>query len=602
MKRAAILFSFLPISLIVPVEGQATQSSSTPTIRAEAHLVAVDVVVTDKEGFPVHGLTAADFTVLEDHSAQTIQSFEEHQGSAAMADVVTTTLQPDTYANQRLSASQAPLCVILLDSLNTAPSDQATAQVELLKLAQSLPPHSRVAVFRLGAKLSMLQGFTEDTAGLIAMLKSRKGRPEMGPFFDDPDLQFALDAPDPGSIKPTSHPMGIHVANADQLKSDLVVSETLQGLRTLGLYLSTLPGRKNLVWLSGSFPIDILLNSNDRPVIAPQGLGEADVRVYTEAIRKTALLLQTGNIVLYPIDVRGVVDNGLFNSARTGNAMASNDIAAATQAVTGFALQNAQIHSTMKTMAALTGGRAFYNTNDIGGSVLEAFNDGSNYYSLSYVPSNQNWDGRFRKISVQLARKDVRLYYREGYYAEDPDKPKTGLPGPDPAMHTAMVRGTPELSGISFQLKVRPDGAVHAAPAPALETRGAPPPSQIKGPAQHFSITYAVTPADVQFKSDGADKVHSNLAFSAIAYDREGKMLNSNVGVFNVPITKQTYAAVMRDALHIQTGMDLPVGRIYLRVGVHDLSTGKIGAFEVPIDVGARDTQSRDTQKPDTPK
>jgi VWFA-related protein len=592
LKRATVLLS-ITICLGIIVEGQWTQAptSSAPTIRATAHLVAVDVVVTDKEDFPVHGLTADDFNVVEDHSAQKIESFEEHRGSAAMAEVVTATLQPGTYANHRLSSSEAPLCVILIDSLNTALSDQATAQAELLKLAQALPANSRIAVFRLGAKLSMLQGFTDDTAALVAMLKSKKGRPEMGPFFDDPDLQFALDAPDPGSLVPMLHTMRINVANANQLRSDLVVSQTLQALRTLGLYLSSLPGRKNLIWLSGAFPIDILLSSNDHPLIPPQGLGEADTRTYMEAIRNTALLLQTGNIVLYPVDLRGVVDNGLFAAARTGNAMASLDVAGATQAATGFALRNAEIHNTMKTMAALTGGRAFYNTNDISGSIIEAFNDGSNYYSFSYVPTDQNWNGRFRKISVQLFRKDCHLYYREGYYAEDPHKPGNGLPGPDPVMHTAMVRGTPELSGISFQLKVSPDGAVRTLANPVLQSRETPVAAQIKGPAQHYSITYVVTPSDIQFAPVGADKVRSNLAFSAIAYDNQGRMLNSNVGFFNAPITNKTYAAVMHDALHIQSGIDLPVGRIYLRVGVHDLNTGKIGAFEIPVEVGAANAQ-----------
>ena len=595
MKRAAV-FLFIAICLVSTLEGQSTapQAASAPIIHAAAHLVAVDVVVTDKEGVAVHGLTAEDFSVLEDHSTQRIQSFEEHSGSAATAEVVTASLRPGTYTNQRVGASEPPLCVILIDSLNTSLSDQAAAHIQLLKLAQTLPPNSRIAVFRLGAKLSMLQGFTEDTAMLVELLKSKKAGPEMGPLFDEPDLQFALDTPDPGSLSPMSHTMGIHVANADQLRSDLVVSETLQALRTLGLYLSSLPGRKNLVWLSGSFPIDILLNSNNRPVIPPQGVAEADFRVYMEAIRRTALLLQTGNIVLYPVDARGVVDNGMFASARTGNAMASTDVASAMQAATDFSLRNAQIHSTMKTMASLTGGRAFYDTNDIGGSILEAFNDGANYYSLSYVPSNQNWDGKFRKISVQLARRDLHLYYREGYYAENLDKPKNGLPNPDPAMHTAMVRGTPELSGITFQLKVSPDGTVRtvAVAAPVLQSRGAPPPAQIiKGPAQHYSITYAVTPSDIQFSPAGADRVQSNLAFSAIAYDSQGKLLNSNAGMFNTPITKQTYAAVMRDALHIQTGIDLPVGRVYLRVGVHDLGTGKIGVLEVPIEVGAANVQ-----------
>jgi len=602
------LFSLLVVSATAQSSSQqeTNEKPSPPpvaTIHTTSPLVLVDVVVTDKQGAPLHGLMAKGFHLFEGRNEQQISTFEEHRGRAASPAAITTALQPDSYANQRLSERGSPLCVILLDSLNTAMSDQSFARFQLLKLAQSLPAGSRVAVFRLGSKLTMLQGFNEDTAKLIEMLKSNKADPQMGPFYNDADVSQALSAPDltagmGGSRAAGGIPIAAQNANEDLLRNDLVVSMTLRALEKLGLYLGSLPGRKNLVWLAGSFPIDILPNLN--PSLAnTNGMSAhfagADTRGYMAAIRDLAFLLQSGNIVVYPVDVRGLIDNGTYTGARTGSGNAANEVQAVTQGLGNFALTNGQIQGAMETLASITGGRAYFNTNDISGSIVEAFNDGSNYYSLSYKPSNENWDGRFRRIEVRVDGRDLRLYYREGYYAEIADKPKNPFHAPDPATGTAMLRGTPEVSDIGFQLHLKPDGAVRTIlrPAPALHKRGWED-EQLTGLAQRYELDLTIQPSDIQFSTVDGGKYQSDLAVSAIAYDAQGKMLNTIAGVFNAPLSPLTYTAIMHDALHLylKPGMDLPVGKVYLRVGVRDLSTGKIGAFEIPVDVG---TSSRPT-------
>ena len=77
-------------------------------------------------------------------------------------------------------------------------------------------------------------------------------------------------------------------------------------------------------------------------------------------------------------------------------------------------------HSTMNTVAERTGGRAFYNTNDLTGAIRDGIEDGSTYYTLGYYPENKDWDGKFRKIVVKSNRPGVKLHYREGYVATDP--------------------------------------------------------------------------------------------------------------------------------------------------------------------------------------
>ena len=374
------------------------------------------------------------------------------------------------------------------------------------------------------------------------------------------------------------------------IQSDIVVSQTIRALKALGLYLSQFPGRKNLVWLAGSFPIDIIPSTGTSVQESSPIAGSLDpfrgARSYTIAIYDLALLLQSGNIAVYPVDVRGLVDNGLFNPAAVSAQGNGANVAAAEQTLAAFAGSNGQIHEIMQTIAHETGGRAYYNTNDLTGSMMEAFNDGSNYYSLSYVPTDQKWDGQFRKIRLEVDRSETKLYYRQGYYAEEPDKLKHSFPSPDPTMKSAMLRGSPTVSQITFQAKVKPEGGVRIIPAsaPALKSREDKTVPHLTGPVVHYSIEYSIVPSQIQFYSS-AGLYRGRLAFSAIAYDADGKMLNSDVGTFAVPLNAEVYAAVQRDALHIRAGIDLPPGKVFLRLGVHDLTTDKTGAFEIPLEV-----------------
>ncbi len=588
----------LPLSAqtAAPTAAPNDQPQGTTTFRVSAHLAVADIVVTDRHGMLIHGLNAKDFHVFENGVEQKIASFEEHTGSAGWVPASEVTLPPDTYTNATSTKTKYPLFVILLDSLNTAMSDQSFAQEELLKLVEGLPRGSRVAVFRLGSGLSMLQGFTEDAAELVATIKSKKASPQLGAFFNDPNLNLALNAPDltagmGGGRAGGGHTFSLQDASEAGIQSDIVVGQTIRALKALGLYLSQFPGRKNLIWLSGTFPIDILPNISGTGGDSSNLAGSPDPfrgnRTFTIAIRDLALLLQSGNIAVYPVDARGLVDNGLYNPAGSGSGGNGANVASTGQTLAAFANSNGQIHEIMQTIAKETGGRAYYNTNDLTGSMMEAFNDGSNYYSISYVPINQKWDGEFRKIRFEVDRAEAKLYYRQGYYAEDLDKLKHSFPSPDPSMKTAMLRGAPTISEITFHVHLKPEGGPRSLTAdPTLKSRDDKPVAHLTGPVLHYTLEYAISPAQVRFVPWQSNTYRSNLAFSAIAFDSDGKMLNSNVGLFNVPLKPEVYAAVERDSLHIRSAMDLPLGKkVYLRVAVHDLVTDKIGAFEIPLDV-----------------
>ena len=72
---------------------------------------------------------------------------------------------------------------------------------------------------------------------------------------------------------------------------------------------------------------------------------------------------------------------------------------------------------TLATLATDTGGRSFFDLNDLAPAFREVQEENSSYYLLGYTPSNTRSDGRYRRIRVELNRPNVKVMARPGYYA-----------------------------------------------------------------------------------------------------------------------------------------------------------------------------------------
>jgi hypothetical protein len=88
----------------------------------------------------------------------------------------------------------------------------------------------------------------------------------------------------------------------------------------------------------------------------------------------------------------------------------------------------------------------------------EAINDGSNYYTLAYVPTNHQWDGRYRSVRVKLDQPGVNLFHRQGYLGYDPNDSRAHKEKalPMSAMDSAMQFGGPGPTQIPFMAKIVP--------------------------------------------------------------------------------------------------------------------------------------------------
>jgi len=126
-----------------------SQGVPAPTIRVSTRLVLVDVVVTDKQGKPVSGLKAEDFTIEEKGKKQKIAVFQTPE--EAQQQNTPPQLGPGLYTNRpEFRSPGGPLTVLLLDAANTPFQDQAYSRQQMLKyVSQRAKPGTRMGVFTL---------------------------------------------------------------------------------------------------------------------------------------------------------------------------------------------------------------------------------------------------------------------------------------------------------------------------------------------------------------------------------------------------------------------------------------------------------------------
>ncbi|MGD0732357.1 MAG: VWA domain-containing protein [Terracidiphilus sp.] len=573
--------------------GQSAPSEPATTLRNNANLVVLDVVVTDSQKNPVHKLASTDFTVLENGHEQTIKAFEEHAASESAAPSIALKLDPGVFTNYSAAPAHGALNILLLDTMNTPMQDQPFVRDEMLRYLKEPHPGTRMAIFGLGYRLRLIEGFTSDPEILRAALTGKKAAPNGSPLLNDPVAGDAPGADDPlmdsAAIALGNAPNGaMMLANLQQFEAEsqsfqlqLRMRFTLDALNQLGRYLSSLPGRKNLIWFSGSFPISVL---PDGDLQDPFGV----MASMENEFRETTDLLSRSQVAAYPIDARGLTTSPMMNASNSGRKYANNPSAFSNDN-TKFSQQTADEHATMKQMADATGGEAFINTNDLTKAVANAIAAGSNYYTLTYTPPNGDWKGEYRKIQVKVARQGLTLAYRRGYYADDPRAPvhhgemvvSSGSgPAPYSAMRTAMLRGGPDPTEVLFKAGVRPSSAdTEATVAPGNQAS-----QKAQGPFRRYTVSFAIVPNGIDCAATPDGVHHCHLESMIFVYDADGVLLNSQSKGFKADIPADRAAALLAGGLHFKQEISVPVkGESYLRIGIHDVTTDRVGAVELPV-------------------
>jgi VWFA-related protein len=531
-----------------PVE-QPKNKNGDLVFKTSVRRVIVDVVVSDSLGHPVSGLTAEDFSLFEDGKPQKIRSFDVHDFDAVSESLpkLPPALPANTFVNVPANPERGPLYVLLLDLLNIDVSDQPTARQQLMEFIRKKPEGTRFAVYVLTDHLFQVQGFTEDRKRLAEAVDPKNPKSRIPKIFLLAD-----------NFRPYISTPGV--------------------LAHIGDYLADLAGHKNLIWFSSSFPSAIL------PTADPQG----EALNINDQIKEATDSLARGRVAVYPVDVRGVV----------ATSPTANDAGRApmnSSALEGDAVLNAT-YMTEDEIARATGGRAFHSTNDLAGALMAATETGGRYYSLTYSPSNQNYDGRLRHIQLTLAKRGNRLEYRRAYYGNsdsrkmEPARERTsaaeltplGMAKPSDSLYPNMQLGAPMAHQLLFRAYVHP----LAPPAKATREQMDKLADQVeaektrrKNAAKpHKPVTLQTYQIDYTIAAR-----YPMLEVAAAAYDDDGQILNSAIErVIEEGIRFQDGkkdGAIYR----VQQQFDVPVNAATVRVAVRDVATDNVGALEIKL-------------------
>jgi VWFA-related protein len=567
----------------------------------------VDVVVTDSSHKPVHGLKASYFALTENGAPQTLRSFEEH-------GVATVPAQPEApppagiFTNKPLVPPGGAVNILLLDSLNTPISDQSYLHQQLLSYLKSAKPGARTAIFGLSDHLVLLQGFNDDPAVLRDLIThtspagSTVRTDQAGSGIQQSAADTFEDSQDPLFAELAAN---LHQWDAQQQSVELQsrAKLTMDAFNQLAQFLSAIPGRKNLLWFSASFPLSVLPDTTDNQVTDPDTPAndnflnafapQADA---SGEFRQTLDRLSRRQIAVYPIDVRGVQQSPLFDASTTRNYTGSRGAKRFSSDQNQFVNDNNAESSTMTSLAAATGGHAYIETNDLARAVKDSIDQGSNFYSLSYSPTDSKLDGKLRRIKVQLPHSGYTLSYRQGYYADPPDSIRTNslfsasatAASNDPATASirnnlllAMARGAPQPTDILFRVGVVPIPTT-GDPEQTVAPNNSPTPKG-HGPWRRYSVNYQIDPAGLVFFRQPDGKIRTDFDLIVFVYTVQGDLLNS----FHHPLT---YTGGDREVREFyQHGMlqhaevSVPAkGGYFLRIAVHDLHRDHYGAIEVP--------------------
>ncbi len=385
-------------------------------------------------------------------------------------------------------------------------------------------------------------------------------------------------------------------AQQQSFQLQLRVKYTLDAMNQLARYLSSIPGRKNLIWFSGSFPISVLPDTTGN---LPDPF--AVVADYEKEFRDTVNLLARSQVAVYPIDARGLTNTPIFDASTTRNYTGNRGPARMSQDLNKFSTDTTDEHSTMSQMAEATGGHAFYNTNGLTPGRRHCHQRWlkllhphlhprqSRIATESSARSRFSWRSRSESTSptATATTPTTPTRVRLPPPTASPGNPTladsavtAGAPSPLQTMRVAMMRGSPTPTEIIMKVGVLPVG-------PSTQTEDTPAPNnilsdKIHGPFRRYSVSYAIEPSDITFLRAPDGKIHAAFELVIFVFNPAGVLVNRVSTPTPHSLPSRRAQEKRRQGIQYPQEISAPAkGEYFLRIVVHDLTHDRLGAVEV---------------------
>jgi VWFA-related protein len=526
--------------ILAPVLAAALHAQMTDVvIRTTTRLVQVNVIVT-KKGAPVPGLKKEDFQVFDNGKRQEIRQFSED--TRAILPSAAAPLPQGTFTNQLEQRPGTPAAVtaILLDGVNTRFSDQTYARRQVVQFLKQIQPEDRIAIYTLDTRgLRVLHDYTTDSADLVAKLAKYQGDIA-------PEVTGASELIDPlGGWLGSG---GNSYERAFFLNNRILL--TLNAIEFIADNLAPLPGRKNLIWVSSAFPLQVGFFGSSGGGGRSAGGGMAgggrsggsgmrsgnfprEQQTWTAEADKAIRALNNANLAIYPVDARGLVASA---SARVSSRTYVNQ-------------------ATMEELAGRTGGRAFTNTNDIAGAIRTAVEDSSVTYTLGFYPQNDKFNNSFHDLKVKLVDfPHLDLRYRKGYLDQSTPPQDEGLRRA--ALHDAVLSPM-DANGIGLRANVQQTGA-------------------------GYDVSLRVDPKSILLDPQG-DRWAGKLDLLFVEKDAHGVQTFGVDDTVSMELRQQNYDRVQKEGLMYHRVLPGTAHASEIRVVVRDTSTGAVGSITASL-------------------
>ena len=543
----------------LPTAGAQTAPGSPPAdqtsivLRSSTRLVQLNVVVQGKKGEPVTGLTKDEFTVLDQGVPQQIAVFSPRSALPSGA-AVATTVPANIFTNRYDQAGAAPgsVTVILFDALNTSIQDQSYARQQIIRFLGQLRPQDHVAIYILTTQIIAVSEFTQDSTSLLKAIQQFSGHDSALLAAATQNTQDTNNVVQTSSVPPASARIASQLKQfldgADGQINDFAnvnrAITTTSAIEAIANHVAQIPGRKSLIWVSGSFPIAIGFDADS--LFQP----EREHRSFGPEIERATRALNQANMAIYPVDARGLMTSPAFSAA-------NRSFNPRDELKPGVLTPDQSNFDTMTMLADRTGGRAFFNTNDLEGAIQRAIGDGQYTYTIGFYPTHGKWDGKFHELKVKLADKGYTLRYRKGYFAAPEPK---GSEAENKLNLEAAILSPVEWTNLDVQVVLK----------------------QYQPDSRALVLQVALDAHELQF-TPKADRQEA-LLYTIFGQLGEGdKSITSEKETFNLNFKPETYQKMLQDGLKFTGQIVLAPETTRLRVIAQDGKTGTIGTLTIPI-------------------
>lgn len=515
----------------------------TEPIRVTVQLVQVSLIAHKRGGEPVTDLTKEDFEIFDNGSQQAIRLFaveKQHTSS-----VVRASLPENTFSNRiSYGVETVPgVTVVLFDVLNTGFVDQAYAKKQLISVLHQIQPGVLICVYVLAREITVLHDFTDNPSQLesvLARLEGRESREVAGAEVNLRERAGDFNVQRGQFSEGEKFLNGAERVAQDYFNVDRAMI-TLNAFEAIANHLATQPGRKTLVWISGSFPFTLGVSEKDFENFATDSPNR-ERGSFKVPFERTMRAINNADVAIYPVDARGLLPSTDYDAAGRFSEHGKENYRPANL-------------DTMENLANKSGGRAFFNTNDLREAINTALEDGRVTYTLGFYPSS-GFDDKFHTLKVQVHRSGVTLRYRLGYFA------RSQSPG-DSESKTMLKRALSNpVDAAAIGLTVK------------LER------SQTKN--EGWRLITSVDSNDLGVDQQGEKWVgHLQIVYSV--QTETGKELAGVLDNVNLDLKTEVWREIAAKGLPLRKEFSPPPDASKVRIAVLDLATGRTGSISVPL-------------------